>query len=171
MIGNSGDKILMLAVVDNVHGMHMHSLPMSGSWRGSHTWIVVAAMPYVCLSTLWKVEGWQRARIGRLSNLYRRTPVMGKPVVGIEPVPNFEIIFNLDMCLCISALAHIGESVSLKAHDVKRANTRYHQTVVDAVNGTSMRQQLIVETIAEVKAVADMHQRKAETAKHSDNNR
>ncbi|GJX72644.1 hypothetical protein Tco_0309815 [Tanacetum coccineum] len=105
MIGNSGDKILMLAVVDNVHGMHMHSLPMSGSWRGSHTWIVVAAMPYVCLSTLWKVEGWQRARIGRLSNLYRRTPWA-----------RFRHI-------------HFGFMAD-------------HEAVVDAVNGTSMRQQV-----------------------------
>nr|GEX61735.1 hypothetical protein [Tanacetum cinerariifolium] len=34
-------------------------------------------MAYVCFSTLRNVEGWQRARIGRLSNLYRSTPVIG----------------------------------------------------------------------------------------------
>nr|GFC64961.1 hypothetical protein [Tanacetum cinerariifolium] len=35
-----------------------------------------------------------------------------KPVAGIEPVTYFEIICNLDMCLCISALAHIGSELT-----------------------------------------------------------
>ncbi|GJX44878.1 putative receptor-like protein kinase [Tanacetum coccineum] len=123
------------------HGLTQGSLVRPVSWLGNHTKSAIAAM------------------------------------TGIETVPNFEIILNLDTCLCISALAHIGKSVSLKAHDwahfphIHSGLMADHQTVVDAVNGTSMRQQLTVETIAEVKAVADMHQRKAETAKHSDNNR
>ncbi|GKD53470.1 hypothetical protein Tco_1286857, partial [Tanacetum coccineum] len=85
MIGNSGDKMPMLAIVDNVHGMahassidNIDHLRIHGSMlliycafafftglrilAGSHTWIVVAAMPYVYLSTLWKVEGRQSAK-------------------------------------------------------------------------------------------------------------
>ncbi|GJZ26489.1 hypothetical protein Tco_0570742 [Tanacetum coccineum] len=101
--------------------------------------------------------------------------------VGIEIVSKFEIILNLDMCLCISALTHIGKSVSLKAHDVKSTymstcGLTFHRftfvswlIIRHAVNETSTRQQLTAETIGKVKAVDDMHKRKAEIAKHSDN--
>ncbi|GKE64281.1 hypothetical protein Tco_1518442, partial [Tanacetum coccineum] len=46
-----------------------------------------------------------------------------------------------------------------------------HEAAVDTVNGTNMRQQLTAETIAQMKTVADMHYRKAQTPKHSDNSR
>nr|GEX91756.1 carbamoyl-phosphate synthase small chain [Tanacetum cinerariifolium] len=56
--------------------VHMHPLPMSGCWRNRHTWIVMGVVAYLCFSTLQKVEGWQRAIIGRLSNLHRSTPIL-----------------------------------------------------------------------------------------------
>nr|GEY99893.1 phospholipase-like protein [Tanacetum cinerariifolium] len=78
--------------------VHMHPLPMSGCWRPYASVLVIdcayasftnvrmlAGLAHldcdeshgVCvLFNLQKVEGWQRATTGRLSNLHRSTPVM-----------------------------------------------------------------------------------------------
>nr|GEX88316.1 hypothetical protein [Tanacetum cinerariifolium] len=65
----------MLAVVDNVHGI-CHVLNVDNI-----DYLRIHAMSYVCLLTLWKVEGQDRARIGRLNKLYSWIVVAAMPYV------------------------------------------------------------------------------------------
>ncbi|GJS42868.1 hypothetical protein Tco_0567911 [Tanacetum coccineum] len=111
MIGNSIDKILMLAVVDNI----------------------LAGQPHLDCGNVPRVN----VRCGSI--------VRNPKQLNLLQWAHFRHI-------------HFGFMAD-------------HEAAVDTVNGTNMRQQLTAETIAQMKVVADMHYRKAQTPKHSDNSR